>query len=145
VKLLLENWRKYLNESSKELQNIHDLFIKTHTRAPVGRGFKDHMYNRNSSVKTGREVEGDSLAPLVVGRRVKVPEDFYLKEVAGQEGTIAEIIYWSRRGDPLMGFYIKWDSPQQVERNFRTAYGMDRVSATTNDIGLMIKRGLEII
>tara|TARA_Y100000310_G_scaffold334151_1_gene413222 strand:+ start:595 stop:1041 length:447 start_codon:yes stop_codon:yes gene_type:complete len=147
MKLLLENWRKYLTESIQELKDAHSLFIKTHTRPTPFEGnifFKDHMHNRNSSIKTGREVENDPVSPLVVGRRIKIPKDFYLEDVAGEEGTITEIKYWKPlRGNPTMGFYIKWDNPQ-VERNFRTAYGMDRVSETTNDIASMITKGFEI-
>ena len=142
-----------MNESVQELKDIHSRFIEEHVSLPEDRGlsrysssaqFKKHMHHRNGSLKMGVEVEDDPMAPLVIGRRVKIPEEFYYKDVVGEEGTISEIMYWSPlRGEPTMGFRIKWDNPQ-VERSFRTAYGMDRVGDTTNDIQKMIRQGFEI-
>jgi len=151
MKLLLENWREYLAESPQKLKRIHNLFIKAHIRSPIAFGdrifFKDHMYNSNGSIKDGREVEDDPVAPHVINRRIKIPTDFYLKKVAGEEGTITEIIYWRPRGgNPHMGFRIKWDNyPDMHLMSFMTAYGRERVSDTTHDIVSMIRLGFEII
>ena len=147
MKLLLENWRTYLTESTQELNKIYDVFKKAHTRESPSRGhpmFKDHMYNHNSSVKSGRGMKDDPVAAHALDRRIKIPEDFYFEEVAGEEGTITEILYWTRQVYPMMGVYITWDNPQKVERNFRSGPNLLRVSDTTNNIRSMIEQGFEI-
>ena len=98
MKLLLENWRGYLNEDQgKTLRDYHDVFfgMMKDWQEPV-EGFPKKEYEELFYVKvnlSASPLDGNPLKELI-GKRVRITKGS--RELIGQEATIKDIQIWTK-------------------------------------------------